>query len=51
MCYIPSERVLREGGYEAVDNMVYYGQPGPFTPDVESRVFDAIHKVMERVGR
>ena len=51
MCYIPSERVLREGGYEAQDNMVYYGQPGPFAPGVETRVFDAIHHVMKKVGR
>jgi neutral/alkaline ceramidase-like enzyme len=51
MCYIPSERVLREGGYEAVDNMVYYGQPGPFAPGVEAHVFDAIHQVMKSAGR
>ena len=51
MCYIPTERVLREGGYEAVDNMVYYGQPGPFAPGVETRVFDAVHQVMKKVGR
>lgn len=51
MCYIPSERVLREGGYEAVDNLVYYGQPGPFAPGVEQRVFNAIQKVMKSVGR
>ena len=51
MGYIPSERVLREGGYEAVDNLVYYGQPGPFAPGVETRVFDAIHKAMTKVGR
>jgi neutral ceramidase len=51
MCYIPSERVLREGGYEAVDNLVYYGQPGPFAPGVEERVFEAIHRVMTEVGR
>lgn len=51
MCYIPSERVLGEGGYEAVDNMVYYGQPGPFAPGVEGRVFDAIHQAMKKVGR
>ncbi|HUK16618.1 MAG TPA: neutral/alkaline non-lysosomal ceramidase N-terminal domain-containing protein [Bryobacteraceae bacterium] len=51
MCYIPSERVLREGGYEAVDNLVYYGQPGPFAPGVEGRVFEAIHQVMKNVGR
>ena len=51
MCYIPSERVLREGGYEAVDNLAYYGQPGPFAPGVEARVFEAIHRVMKKVGR
>jgi neutral ceramidase len=51
MCYIPTERVLSEGGYEAVDNMVYYGQPGPFAPGVETRVTDAIHQVMKTVGR
>jgi len=51
MCYIPSERVLAEGGYEAVDNLVYYGQPGPFAPGVETSVFDAIHQAMKRVGR
>ena len=51
MCYIPSERVLREGGYEAADNMVYYGQPGPFAAGVEARVWDAIDRVMREVGR
>ena len=29
-CYIPSERVLREGGYEGGGAMVYYDVPGPF---------------------
>ena len=51
MGYIPSERVLSEGGYEAVDNLIYYGQPGPFAPGVEDRVFDAIHQAMKKVGR
>jgi hypothetical protein len=51
MCYIPSARVLREGGYEAVDSMIYYAQPGPFAPDVEERVFAAIRRVMKDVGR
>ena len=35
MCYIPTRRVLQEGGYEAVDSMIYYGQPGPFADMVE----------------
>ena len=50
MCYIPSRRVLREGGYEAVDSMLYYGQPGPFAEDVEERVFTALRTVLKRVG-
>jgi neutral ceramidase len=50
LCYIPSRRVLREGGYEAVDNMIYYGQPGPFTDTVEDRVMAAVHEVAKRVG-
>ena len=51
MSYIPSARVLREGGYEAVDSMFYYAQPGPFAEDVEERVFAAIRQVMKSVGR
>lgn len=50
MCYIPSRRVLKEGGYEAVDSMIYYGMPGPFADDVEERVFETIHAVLKRVG-
>jgi hypothetical protein len=49
MCYIPSQRVLREGGYEVVDSMIYYGQPGPFRDDVEERTFQGIHEVLAKV--
>lgn len=49
MCYIPSARVLREGGYEAVDSMIYYALPGPFNDEVEARVQDAVRGVIERV--
>jgi hypothetical protein len=49
-CYIPSKRVLAEGGYESVYSMIYYGQPGPFASTVEERVFEAIGKVLEAVG-
>ena len=51
MCYIPSARVLREGGYEADDSMIYYGQPGQFADDVEERVFLGLKRVMKDVGR
>lgn len=46
MCYLPSQRVLKEGGYEGDENMVYYGQPGPFADGVEDSVFHAIHDLM-----
>jgi neutral ceramidase len=50
MSYIPTARILQEGGYEPVDSMIYYGQPGPYADDVEERIFAGIHKVMKRVG-
>jgi hypothetical protein len=50
MSYIPSLRVLKEGGYEAVDSMTYYGLPGPYSEDVEETIFTAIRRVMRRAG-
>ena len=49
-CYVPSLRVLKEGGYEADDSMIYYGQPGPFTEAVEETVFGAVREVMKAAG-
>ncbi len=51
MCYIPSKRVVKEGGYEVVDSMMYYCQPAPFTEEVEETVMGGVHQVMARVGR
>jgi len=51
MGYIPSRRVLREGGYEAVDNTIYYGLPGPFADTVEDAVFASVRRVTRAVGR
>ena len=50
MCYIPSLRVLREGGYEPVKSMIFYGRPGPFAKNVEETVFRAVRDVMRKVG-
>jgi len=50
-CYIPSLAVLKGGGYEPVDSMIYYGQPGPFTGEIEETVMRGVHSVLERVGR
>jgi hypothetical protein len=51
MCYIPSLRVLKEGGYEAVDSLVYDGMPGPFDERVEETIFAAMRKALAAVGR
>jgi hypothetical protein len=50
-CYIPTARILKEGGYEAVDSMIYYGQPGPFTEEVEPRIQEGVRQVMGRVSK
>ena len=50
ICYIPSKRVLDEGGYEANESMIYYGLPGPFMDDIEEKIFNAIHRLMMNVG-
>ncbi len=40
--YVPSLRVLREGGYEGGGAMLYYGRPGPFADPVESRLIEQV---------
>jgi len=50
MCYISNKRILQEGGYEAVDSMIYYGMPGPFAPEVEDVLTASIRRVLARVG-
>ncbi|MEZ6069412.1 MAG: neutral/alkaline non-lysosomal ceramidase N-terminal domain-containing protein [Pirellulales bacterium] len=44
MAYIPSRRVLGEGGYEGGGAMVYYGLPTVWAPTVERVIVDAVHK-------
>ncbi|QDU94884.1 neutral/alkaline non-lysosomal ceramidase N-terminal domain-containing protein [Lignipirellula cremea] len=38
MAYIPSLRVLREGGYEGASAMIYYGLPGVWAETVEETI-------------
>jgi neutral ceramidase len=46
MAYIPSERVLKEGGYEGGDAMVSYGLPGIWKTGIEEKI---VGKVQEFV--
>jgi neutral/alkaline ceramidase-like enzyme len=44
MAYIPSRRVLAEGGYEGGGAMVYYGQPAPWSEQVENQIMEEINR-------
>ena len=43
-CYIPSERILKEGGYEGGGAMIYYDRPTRLATGVEQKIIDAVHK-------
>jgi hypothetical protein len=58
-CYVPSARVLREGGYEAgwdrdqgpgvpgaTGNILFYGWAAPLAPGVEDRIFTAVKSLL-----
>ncbi len=38
MAYIPSQRVLKEGGYEGDTSMIVYGMPTKWGPEVEDKI-------------
>jgi hypothetical protein len=44
MAYIPSLRVLKEGGYEGGGSMLYYGQPSPWSESVEEDIIKSIDR-------
>ena len=47
MAYIPSRRVLLEGGYEGQSSMMVYGLPTErWSSDVEERVMTGVHKLV-----
>ena len=41
-CYLPSERILQEGGYEGGGAMVYYDFPNRFAPGLEEKIIGAV---------
>ncbi|HVR84445.1 MAG TPA: neutral/alkaline non-lysosomal ceramidase N-terminal domain-containing protein [Planctomycetota bacterium] len=55
-CYIPSEKVLSESGYEpgwepgtkdtiATGSMMFYGWPVPFAPGIEARIMAEVERL------
>jgi len=51
MAYIPSRRVLMEGGYEGESAMIYYGLPTKWSPDVEEHIIREIRSLHEAVAK
>ena len=50
MAYIPSRRVLDEGGYEGGGAMVYYGLPAFWGPRVEEIIVEAVRGQAGKLG-
>ncbi|MHC4143360.1 MAG: neutral/alkaline non-lysosomal ceramidase N-terminal domain-containing protein [Planctomycetota bacterium] len=46
-CYIPSERILKEGGYEGGDAMRYFDRPTKFKPGLECQIVDVVHRQLD----
>jgi hypothetical protein len=49
MAYIPSKRVLQEGGYEGDTSMISYGMPAKWGPDIEELIVGKAHELVTQV--
>ena len=47
--YVPSARIVHEGGYEGGGAMLYTPLPGPFQPSVEEVVVAKVHELVQQV--
>lgn len=46
-CYIASERILKEGGYEGGGAMTYYDLPARLKPGLEETIIATVHKQLD----
>ena len=51
MAYIPSRRVLDEGGYEGGEARYPYGLPAPWDTTVEEKIVHEVHKLAAEVDK
>jgi hypothetical protein len=49
MAYIPSLRVLKEGGYEGDTSMIPYGMPAKWAPAIEKKIVTKVHELVKEV--
>jgi hypothetical protein len=47
-CYIPSERLLIEGGYGGGAEIMYFALPATLRAGVEGRIIDEVHRMVPR---
>lgn len=48
MAYIPSTRILREGGYEGATSQIAVGLPGPWKPEIEAMILHEIGQLVTK---
>ncbi len=50
MAYIPSARILQEGGYEGATSQMVYGLPGSWAPGIEETILNGMKEVTRQIG-
>lgn len=51
MCYIPSEKILAEGGYEGDSSQIYYQKPTKWAPGIEKAIVDKVVELAEKTSK
>lgn len=51
MAYIPSVRVLKEGGYEGASSMIYYGLPTVWGAALEEDIVSEVHRQVKGLAK
>jgi hypothetical protein len=50
-CYIPSARLIKEGGYETESSLIYYGFYGPFRGEIETLLVNRLEALVSRLRK
>ncbi|MDD4109829.1 MAG: neutral/alkaline non-lysosomal ceramidase N-terminal domain-containing protein [Prolixibacteraceae bacterium] len=50
MAYIPSERILEEGGYEGASSQIAFGLPAPWAVGIETVIISKVLELAEQAG-
>lgn len=48
--YIPTARIVREGGYEGATSMINYGHPAPFAESIEKTITAKVEELIARTS-